>query len=88
MGATPPLARQERLVEWTIDSAKIYGDPFNDVDVDVIFSKDGQSWRVPTFWRGGSTGLCVLLHRPRANTLIACKARILGIRISMDMRGR
>ncbi|MBI4165639.1 MAG: DUF4038 domain-containing protein, partial [Acidobacteria bacterium] len=29
-------------------------DPFNDVDVDVIFSKDGATWRVPTFWRGGS----------------------------------
>jgi hypothetical protein len=43
---------QERMVEWTIESRKTYNDPFNDVDVDVIFSKDGQSWRVPTFWRG------------------------------------
>ena len=44
---------QERMVEWTIESTKSYADPFNDVEVDVIFSKDGQSWRVPTFWRGG-----------------------------------
>src|SRR5258708_19114380 len=46
-------ATQERMVEWTIESRKTYEDPFNEVDVDVIFSKDGQSWRVPTFWRGG-----------------------------------
>lgn len=44
---------QERLVEWTIQSQKTYSDPFNDVEVDVVFSKDGQSWRIPTFWRGG-----------------------------------
>lgn len=48
-----PLARQERLVEWTVESRKPYADPFNDVDVDVIFSKAGESWRVPMFWRGG-----------------------------------
>lgn len=49
----PPSNAQERLVEWTIESRKTYADPFNDVDLDVIFEKDGQSWRVPTFWRGG-----------------------------------
>src|SRR5688572_270637 len=42
----------ERLVEWTLESRKAYADPFNEVEVDVIFMKDGQSWRVPTFWRG------------------------------------
>jgi hypothetical protein len=46
-------ASQERMVEWTIESRKTYADPFNDVDVDVVFSNDGQSWRVPAFWRGG-----------------------------------
>jgi hypothetical protein len=46
-------ATQERMFEWTIESHKEYADPFNDVEVDVIFSKDRQSWRVPTFWRGG-----------------------------------
>ena len=43
---------QERMVEWTIQSRKTYTDPFNDVDVDVIFERNGQHWRVPTFWRG------------------------------------
>ena len=41
------------MVEWTIESRKAYSDPFNDVDVDVIFSKDGESWAIPMFWRGG-----------------------------------
>jgi hypothetical protein len=41
------------MFERTFESKKVYADPFNDVDVDVIFSKDGKSWRVPTFWRGG-----------------------------------
>lgn len=49
----PPAAvAHERMVEWTIESRKQYADPFNDVDVDVIFSKNGHSWRVPAFWRG------------------------------------
>jgi len=51
--ALPPSTPQERMVEWTIESRKQYADPFNDVDVDVLFSKNGRSWRVPTFWRGG-----------------------------------
>src|SRR5438477_12490355 len=46
-------ATQERMIEWTIESQKAYADPFNEVDVDVLFTKDGQSWRVPTFWIGG-----------------------------------
>jgi Protein of unknown function (DUF4038)/Domain of unknown function (DUF5060) len=52
-GTQPPLAVLGRMAEWTIGSRKSYADPFNDVDVDVVFTKDGQSWRVPTFWRGG-----------------------------------
>jgi hypothetical protein len=44
---------QERMIELTIESHKPYSDPFNDVDVDVIFSGYGEMWRVPTFWRGG-----------------------------------
>jgi hypothetical protein len=42
------------MFEATFQSNKSYADPFNAVDVDVIFTKDGKSWRVPTFWRGGS----------------------------------
>jgi hypothetical protein len=41
------------MVEWTIDSRTPYVDPFNDVDVDVVFNKDAVTWRVPAFWRGG-----------------------------------
>jgi len=44
----------ERMAEWTIESKKEYADPFNDVEVDVVFNRDGQSWRVPAFWRGGN----------------------------------
>jgi hypothetical protein len=53
LGFAPPSSAT-RMVEWTVESAKRYRDPFNDVDVDVVFTKDGQSWRVPTFWRGGA----------------------------------
>jgi len=53
VAANLPTATQERIVEWTIESHKTYADPFNDVDVDVLFTKGGESWRVPTFWRGG-----------------------------------
>src|SRR5687768_11133970 len=52
-GRAPAPVTHERLVEWTFASKKAYADPFNDVAVDVLFSKDGQTWRVPTFWRGG-----------------------------------
>ena len=48
-GATP----YQRMVEWSIESSKHYADPFNDVDVDVVFARNGRFWRVPTFWRGG-----------------------------------
>lgn len=51
--AEPPAGAQQRMAEWTIESRKTYADPFNDVDVDVVFSKDGKTWRVPAFWRGG-----------------------------------
>ena len=49
-----PASTHNRVFEQTFESRKAYADPFNDVDVDIVFSKDGASWRVPTFWRGGS----------------------------------
>jgi Protein of unknown function (DUF4038)/Domain of unknown function (DUF5060) len=42
------------IFEQTFASQKSYADPFNEVDVDVVFTKDGETWRVPAFWRGGS----------------------------------
>src|SRR6266550_6315105 len=53
-GSEQPPSTAMRMVEWTIESQRTYTDGFNDVDVDVVFSKGGQTWRVPTFWRGGS----------------------------------
>ena len=47
-------AAYNRLFERTFQSQKTYADPFNDVDVDVVFTGAGKSWRVPTFWRGGN----------------------------------
>lgn len=44
----------ERMVEWTFESRRHYADPFNDVVVDVLVERDGQRWKVPAFWRGGS----------------------------------
>jgi len=41
------------MFEKTFISSKAYADPFNEVELDVIFEKDDQAWRVPTFWRGG-----------------------------------
>ena len=49
----PVSYQSEWMFEATFESEKAYSDPFNDVDVDVVFTKDGRSWRVPTFWRGG-----------------------------------
>ena len=58
--AAPALAsRNDRVAtnvfEATFSSKRAYADPFNDVDVDVIFSGNGKTWRVPTFWRGGNS---------------------------------
>ena len=54
LAAVAQSPSSQRMFEWTFESRKSYADPFNDVDVDVVFSKGGESWRVPTFWRGGS----------------------------------
>lgn len=40
--------------EWGYTSAKNYGDPFSDVELDVVFTDPaGAEWRVPAFWAGG-----------------------------------
>jgi len=46
-------ARAERMIEFSVVSKRDYADPFNDVDLDVVFSNGKNSWRVPAFWRGG-----------------------------------
>ena len=54
--ASLPAANHEiaGVFEHTFTSNKPYADPFNDVDVDVVFSSGEEKWRVPTFWRGGN----------------------------------
>src|SRR5687767_14810574 len=42
------------IVEKTFTSTKAYADPFNDIELDVIFtSPGGKEMRVPAFWAGG-----------------------------------
>jgi hypothetical protein len=52
-GQTRRSQTQDGVFEQTFTSQKSYTDPFNELDVDVMFAKDGETWRVPTFWRGG-----------------------------------
>lgn len=42
------------MIEHNFESGKHYDDPFNDIEVDVVLTGPGGSWRVPAFWRGGS----------------------------------
>jgi len=44
------------VTEWTFESGKQYSDPFNDIELDVVFkSPSGRTLRVPTFWAGQGT---------------------------------
>ena len=47
----------ERCVaEWEFASGKVYADPFNDVELDVVFTDtQGNDQRVPAFWAGEQT---------------------------------
>ena len=44
-----------RVSEWSFSSSKAYGNPFEDVEVDVIVSGPGGEQRVPAFWAGDQT---------------------------------
>ena len=56
-------------------SHKAYADPFNEVDVDVIFFKGGENWRVPTFGGEAMSGPCGLPLPPAAATPTTWKAQ-------------
>jgi len=50
-----PRARhavQNQVAEWSYSSGRSYADPFNEVDLDVVFTGCGGTWRVPAFWAG------------------------------------
>ena len=51
---TPTRYGVERCVtEWAFHSAKVYSDPFNDIELDVVFTDpQGREQRVPAFWAG------------------------------------
>ncbi|HEV2498247.1 MAG TPA: DUF4038 domain-containing protein [Terriglobia bacterium] len=47
---------QHCVAEWSYSSGKAYADPFNDVELDVIFTDPrGHDHRMPAFWAGGQT---------------------------------
>jgi len=44
------------VTEWAFVSGKAYADPFNDLELDVVFTgPEGREQRVPAFWAGGQT---------------------------------
>jgi hypothetical protein len=46
-------ATQRLVQEWGFTSGKAYSDPFNQVELDVIFTDpQGLEHRMPTFWAG------------------------------------
>jgi hypothetical protein len=54
--AGPIYGIQHCPCEWFYLSGKPYSDPFNDVELDVIFTDpQGQEHRMPAFWAGGQT---------------------------------
>jgi hypothetical protein len=40
--------------EWTFLSGRKYADPFNEVELDAVFTGGGGTWRVPAFWAGSN----------------------------------
>jgi hypothetical protein len=56
LGAQPTMpASANVVVELTFKAARPYGDPFNDVAVDAIFTDPrGSELRVPAFWAGAN----------------------------------
>ncbi|MBI2940096.1 MAG: DUF4038 domain-containing protein [Chloroflexi bacterium] len=47
-------AVQHRAAEWSYSSGRTYADPFNEVELDVVFADPtGATSTVPAFWAGG-----------------------------------
>jgi hypothetical protein len=57
-----------RLIESTFTSTKVYADPFNEVQLDMLVTApDGSQLRVPAFW-GGKENWRVRYSSPQAGT--------------------
>jgi len=53
--STQLFGTQHEVSEWSYRSAQTYADPFNEVELDgLIEGPNGQTWRVPAYWAGGS----------------------------------
>ena len=66
--AAPKVAVQRQACEWSYISRKPYGDPFNEVELDVVFThEDGESLRLPCYW-GGDREWRVRFAPPKAGT--------------------
>src|SRR3989442_5068929 len=51
--ATTHYAIEKHVTEWTYSSGKAYADPWNDVEVEVVFTDpQGHEQRAPAFWSG------------------------------------
>ena len=49
-------ALQRCVTEWSFSSGRAYREPFNEVELDVIFKRPGgEEDRVPAFWAGGQS---------------------------------
>lgn len=49
-------AQQQQVLEWSFTSEQIHADPFNTVQVDVLFTQpDGRELLLPAFWAGDQT---------------------------------
>jgi len=55
MPVTALAIGQWEVFETSFETSKDYANPFMDVQVDVVFEKDGTQWKQPAFWNGGST---------------------------------
>ena len=43
-------AVQWEVVEWGYESSRVYEDPFNNIELDVLVQhENGQSWRIPAY---------------------------------------
>ena len=49
-----PYVKRNAVCEWGYTSAQMHPDPFNEIEVDVVFSSpEGKVFKVPAYWAGG-----------------------------------